>query len=220
MTTPTSIEEIDLSPLPGKIYWSTEREWREEFTYFLLVDRFHDNHNRTPVHTQTRSSSSGTPAQLSVFCGGTILGITNHLDYIAGLGCTALWLSPVFENNGAPNANSGTYHGYSIQNYLAVDPRFGSKQDLVDLVSAAHDRNMRVFLDVVTNHSGDNWYYPGDAAYYYFNDVQFPFGGWRLDNRPLPQELRNPDYYHRSQFVTGMLLPRHNMEISFAERLR
>jgi len=197
MSTPTSIKEIDLTPLPGKTYWSTEREWREEFTYFLLVDRFHDNHDRTPVQTQSRSTSAGTPTQLSTFCGGTIRGILDHLDYIAHLGCTALWLSPVFENNGAPNPDSGTYHGYSIQNYLDIEPRFGSKQDLVDLVSAAHNRNMRVFLDVVTNHSGDNWYYQGDVPYYYFDDLQFPFGGWRQDNRPLPQELRNPDYYHR-----------------------
>jgi len=68
---------------------------------------------------------------------------------------------------------------------------------LVDLVEAAHARNMRVFLDVVTNHSGDNWYYPEKKPYSYDKDVQFPFGDWYLDNRPLPQELRNPNYYHR-----------------------
>ncbi len=197
MTYPTSITEIDLAPIAGKTYWNTTREWREEFIYFLLVDRFHDDRDRSPVQTSARSESSGTPEQLSKFCGGTLRGILNHLDYIKNLGCTALWLSPIFENNGAPNPDSSSYHGYAIQNYLAIDPRFGTKQDLVDLVEAAHARNMRVFLDVVINHSGDNWYYPGDNPYYYYHDMQFPFGGWRLDNRPLPQELRNPDYYHR-----------------------
>jgi len=207
MADPTSVAEIDLFPIPGKTYWNSVREWREEFIYFLLVDRFHDNRNRTPVLTPARvdrvdkvsspEMSEQVGMQLSKFCGGTLRGVLTHLDYIKNLGCTALWLSPVFENNGAPNPDSGTYHGYAIQNYLNVDPRFGSKQDLVDLVDAAHVRNMRVFLDVVVNHSGDNWFYPGDLPYYYFNDWQFPFGDWRLDNRPLPQELRDSDFYHR-----------------------
>jgi len=56
---------------------------------------------------------------------------------------------------------------------------------------------MRIILDVVINHSGDNWAYPGDFPYFYFNDQQFPFGSWRRNERPLPDELRNPDWYHR-----------------------
>lgn len=198
MADPTSIAELNLAPIPGKTYWNIVREWREEFIYFLLVDRFHDDRNRAPVQTSARSDSSGTPEQLSKFCGGKLRGIFNHLDYIKDLGCTALWLSPIFENNGAPNPTSGNYHGYATQNYLAIDPRFGTKQDLVDLVEAAHTHNMRVFLDVVINHSGDNWwYYPKGKTYNYDNDIQFPFGGWWLDDRPVPRELRNPEYYHR-----------------------
>ncbi|HEY5004833.1 MAG TPA: alpha-amylase family glycosyl hydrolase [Ktedonobacteraceae bacterium] len=197
MTDPTSVADIDLNPLPGKIYWNSIREWREEFIYFLLVDRFHDDLERAPIPTPARADSTGTQAQLSKFCGGTLRGITAHLDYIKNLGCTALWLSPIFENNDAPNPDSGNYHGYSIQNYCAIDPRFGTRQDLVDLVDAAHELDMRVFLDVVINHSGDNWSYPGDNPYYYDNDQQFPFGAWRREDRPLPQELRNPDFYHR-----------------------
>ncbi len=161
MAGPTSITEIDLVPIAGKAYWNTVREWREEFIYFLLIDRFHDDRNRAPVPTSARADradkadSPQMPArlgeQLSKFCGGTLRGIFNHLDYIKNLGCTALWLSPIFENNGAPNPDSGNYHGYAIQNYLGIDPRFGTKQDLIDLVEAAHSRDMRVFLDVVTN---------------------------------------------------------------------
>ena len=197
MNAPTSIAEIDLTPVPGKKYWNCDREWREEFIYFLMVDRFHDDRDRQSVQTQARSLGSGTQAQLKKFCGGTIKGIENHLDYIKNLGCTAIWLSPIFENNEAPNPDSDKYHGYSIQNYLDVDPRFGTKQDLIDLVDAAHREGMRVFLDVVANHSGDNWYYFGDTAYYYDRDRQFQFGGWRSPDRPLPSELRNPDFYNR-----------------------
>ena len=158
-----------------------------------MVDRFHDDLTRSPVSTPSRSRGGGTPEQLQKFCGGTIKGIRDHLDYILGLGCNALWLSPVFENN----AEDDKYHGYAIQNYLDVDRRFGTKQDLIDLVNAAHEKEMRVFLDIVLNHSGDNWAYPGGHQYHYNNDEQFDFGYWRRDDRPLPVELRDPMLYHR-----------------------
>jgi alpha-amylase len=192
---PTSVGKLDLSPLPGKRYLNLEREWREEFIYFLMVDRFHDDAARSPLPQPGRARGIATPDN---FFGGKIRGITRNLDYIAGLGCTAIWLSPVFENN------AGAYHGYNINNYLDIDPHFGTKQDLIDLVEAAHNfkRNgqpypIRVILDVVINHSGDNWAYPGDFPFYYFNDKQFDFGFWRKDQRPIPDELRNSDYYHR-----------------------
>lgn len=84
------VTDVDLTPIPGKKYWNCDREWREEFIYFLMVDRFHDNHNRAPAQATTRSIGSGTIQQLDKFCGGTIKGIFNHLDYIKSLGCTAL----------------------------------------------------------------------------------------------------------------------------------
>jgi alpha-amylase len=196
MATPTSIREIDLAPISGKSYFEAFREWREEFIYFLLVDRFHDGENRAPVRQAARTPGIATPDD---FYGGKIKGITRNLDYIAGLGCTAIWLSPVFGNN------PGAYHGYNINNYLDVDPHFGTKQDLVDLVAAAHRRDppMRVVLDVVINHSGDNWAYPGDFTYRYFEDRQFPLGFWRRDDRPIPVELRNESLYHRRGAISS-----------------
>ena len=196
MATPTSIREIDLSPISGKTYFEAFREWREEFIYFLLVDRFHDGESRAPVRQAARAPRIATPDD---FYGGKIKGITRNLDYIAGLGCTAIWLSPVFCNN------PGAYHGYNINNYLDVDPHFGTKQDLIDLVEAAHRRDppMRVVLDVVINHSGDNWAYPGDFPYGYFEDRQFPLGFWRRDDRPIPVELRNDSLYHRRGAISS-----------------
>lgn len=194
MSNPTSIKDVDLSPLPGKTYFNSVREWREEFIYFLLVDRFHDDRQRVPANNGAgRSTGGGTPAQLGSFCGGTLRGVKDHLDYILNLGCTSVWLSPVFENVSDPHS----YHGYAIQNYLNIDPRFGTKQDLVDLVDAAHQRKMRVFLDVVINHTGDVWSYPNDAPYYYWNDTQFPMEKFRAADRPVPLELRDPEMYHR-----------------------
>ena len=185
-----SVQDIDLTPLPGKTYFSFPREWREEFIYFLLVDRFHDDSLRSPAAGSERSKGVQVTDD---FYGGKIKGITRNLEYIAGLGCTAIWISPIFENN------PGAYHGYNINNYLNVDPNFGTKQDLIDLVEAAHHRSppLRIILDVVINHSGDNWGYPGDWPYYYSDDQQFPFGFWRRPDRPLPEELRQEHLYHR-----------------------
>jgi glycosidase len=195
MPGPASITGLDLSPIPGKAYFNITREWREEFIYFLMVDRFHDNTLRSPALQPGRSAGVSTPDD---FYGGKLAGITRNLDYIAGLGCTAIWLSPVLENN------PGAYHGYNINNYLDIDPRFGTKQDLIDLVQAAHDRDppMRIILDVVINHSGDNWFYPGNTNYLYANDTRFDLGGWRRGDRPIPTELRDPELYHRRGQIT------------------
>jgi glycosidase len=207
MATLTKASDIDLTPIPGKQYFNLEREWREEFIYFLMVDRFHDSNVRSPVLQAGRSNGISTPND---FFGGTIKGITNHLDYIAGLGCTAIWISPIFENN--PKA----YHGYDINNYLGVDPHFGTEQDLIDLVDAAHNfKNggqpfpMRIILDVVINNSGDNWEYQGGPKTY-SNAQQFAFGNFRRADRPVPTELRNPDWYHRRGSIVNFDTPPEN----------
>jgi glycosidase len=200
MSALNSISQLDLRPKPGFSYFNIDREWREEFIYFLMVDRFQDDQKRQPVLKGARASGIQTPDD---FYGGKIRGITRNLDYIAGLGCTAIWLSPVFENN--PRA----YHGYNINNYLDLDPNFGTKEDLAELVDAAHHfkKNgkpypIRIILDVVINHSGDNWFYkdedkPGVDPYTYCDGIRFDFGDWRRHDRPIPIELRNPDLYHR-----------------------
>jgi glycosidase len=201
MPPPTYVSDLDLSPIPGKSYFNSEREWREEFIYFLLVDRFHDDQVRHPAQQPGRSA--GIPAG-KAFYGGNLRGVKNNLGYIAGLGCTAIWLSPIFENN------SNGYHGYNINNYLDVDPHFGTKQDLIDLVDAAHKFTLngrpwpiRIILDVVINHSGDNWSYPGDHPYYYSDNLRFEFGSWRRNDRPIPKELQDPECYHRKGQITS-----------------
>jgi glycosidase len=79
-----------------------------------------------------------------VFQGGTIAGIASKLDYLRGLGATALWIGPVFKQR----ADIPTYHGYAVQDFLEVDPRFGTRQELRDLVDQAHDKGLYVLLDI------------------------------------------------------------------------
>ena len=85
------------------------------------------------------------PEEINDFVGGSIRGVIDSLDYIAGTGATALWLSPVFVTT--------TYHGYDTTDYYHVDPRFGTDADLVELFEQAHRRGLRVILDFVANHT-------------------------------------------------------------------
>lgn len=187
-----SIKDIDLKPKPGKKYWSNcQREWREEFIYFLMVDRFHDSKQRRPLEFKDRHHGFGDEQELKASCGGTLRGIIHQLNYIKDLGCTSIWLSPLFKNN------PESYHGYAIENYLQIDERWGTKEDLEQLVDQAHHLEMRVFLDVVLHHSGNNWDYPGGYDYYYYNGEKFPLEKWRYTDRPVPIEFRNPELYNR-----------------------
>lgn len=97
MASPTSIAQLDLTPIPGKKYYNSIREWREEFIYFLLVDRFADANVRTAVGGTNRSVGPTATDAFKSFMGGKIKGVTQNLDYIKNLGCTSIWLSPIFK---------------------------------------------------------------------------------------------------------------------------
>ncbi len=110
-------------------------QWaREAVVYQVFVDRFNPGEGR----------SFSAPSSLRRFFGGTLRGVTEKLDYIAHLGATCIWLSPVFA--------SPSHHGYDTTDYYTVEPRFGTHDDLRHLVHEAHHRHMRVILDMVCNH--------------------------------------------------------------------
>ncbi|MCR6638935.1 MAG: alpha-amylase family glycosyl hydrolase [Sporocytophaga sp.] len=162
------------------------RSWDDEIIYFLMLDRFHDGQNRTSV---TSGSGFGDEEKLKSFCGGNLKGVLLKLDYIKGLGCTAIWLSPFLEND-------NRYHGYAIRNFLKVDPRFGSLEDLKLLVDECHKKGLRVIMDVVVNHSGDTWHYK-ESSTPYNKGKAYTFGTWKSREWPVPIEFRNPGLYNR-----------------------
>ncbi|MDP1682236.1 MAG: alpha-amylase family glycosyl hydrolase [Burkholderiales bacterium] len=178
-------------------------DWRDQFIYFLLVDRFDNNDPTVPAFTPADAGQGRDIAQRNRFQGGNIKGITRRLDYLQGLGCSAVWLSPILKNR---QDSRDSYHGYGIQDFLQVDPRFGTLADLRELTTQAHARGMYVILDVVINHSGDVWGYPGDFPYYYAQGEAFPFGFWRKqgstppfgqDDAIWPIELQTPAAFKR-----------------------
>lgn len=183
-----SIEEISISEIiKEKNYWNSERPIEEELMYFLLVDRFHDGKSRDTILS---TKGFGNSEQLKARCGGTIKGVTKQLEYISEMGFTSIWINPFLQNN------FETYHGYGIENFLEVDDKWGSKEDIVELVARAHALNMRIFFDVVLNHTGDNWSYRKHNPYYN-KGMQYATKSWRYSDKPIPTELRNFDCYNR-----------------------
>ncbi|MFX4450844.1 alpha-amylase family glycosyl hydrolase, partial [Acinetobacter baumannii] len=85
-------------------------------------------------------------------------GLIRRLDYIKGMGMTALWVGPIFRNKpvqGAPGQDSAGYHGYWITDFTRVDPHFGTNADFKALVDAAHAQGLKVYMDIVANHTAD-----------------------------------------------------------------
>ncbi len=198
-----SVRDLDFAPR-GEVFPSP-RDWRDVFIYFLLVDRFDNNQPDIPAYDPATAPRGRDPERGKVFQGGNLKGIIRRLDYIRGLGANAIWLSPVFKNRRETN---DSYHGYGIQNFLEVDPRFGTTEDLQELVRQAHAKGIYVILDIIINHTGDNWAYPGDFPYFFWKDAPgpFEFGFWRevdlspglqADDAVWPVELQHPDSYKR-----------------------
>jgi len=222
---PESVHDISCRP-ERQSYHPSPVDWRDEVLYFLLVDRFSDEREDSRELLEKANIKAARPESpdgkawrwdnwsksgQQRWQGGTIKGVTSKLGYLKQLGVTSIWLSPVFKQRG----HLDTYHGYGIQDFLEVDPRFGSRQDLVELVAAAHAKGLRIILDVVFNHSGANWLYRSDTPggiyeAVYKPDGNYPFGSWR-DGRgqPVPDiaagedgvwptELQHRDCYTRA----------------------
>lgn len=165
-------------------------DWRDHWIYFILLDRF-DNPDGPPA-CEPWDGCHG------VFQGGNFDGVRNRLDYLKSLGAGALWLSPVFKNCAS---NPFTYHGYGIQDFLSVDPRFGTDGELRALVDEAHARGMYVILDIVLNHAGDIFEYDGSGSSAPWRDEPYTVRWKDQNGDPRPDWTDAPRTCHRDAAV-------------------
>ncbi len=209
-----SIAEIEYSALSsvhaGK-YYPSPVNWEDEVLYFLMLDRFSDGKENNYIDNNNKLVTNGkTPLftfpddaytanrndwyeEGGKWCGGTLKGLQSKLGYLSRLGITAIWISPIFkqvgkylnEYTGKTEVNN-SYHGYGVQNFLDVDPHFGTRNDLFELVKTAHSMNIRVILDIILNHSGDVFAYKANrypVKDQYGNQIYFADGTPAMDPR-------------------------------------
>ena len=132
-------------------------EDRQGFTnadvlYMLMPDRFASSGKNLEV--KGLNAYKVDRSQPSLRHGGDLEGLRQHLDYFTELGVTALWFTPVLENNSPDHGKTSTYHGYATTDYYRVDPRFGSNADYRRLVDDAHKKGLKVVMDMIFNHCG------------------------------------------------------------------
>lgn len=202
----SAIEGVDQAPALA----FRDRPPEDEVVYFLLPDRFAngDPANDRGGLSGDRLATGYDPTDPGFFHGGDLAGITERLDYIQGLGATAIWLAPIFANKpvqGPPGHESAAYHGYWITDFTRVDPHFGTNEEFARFVDAAHARGLKVYIDIVANHTADVIRYrecPGwDCRYRSQGDYPYSRRGG-IEGAPINEgfdgtdfgRLTSPDY--------------------------
>ena len=200
-----------LGAVPPQPYHPSPPSWQDQVLYFLMLDRFSDGkeagtyqdaagvvHDAFLDNDGNRVGNGSTPLfdfaadayradagswsdAGGTWCGGTLAGLRSKLGYLARMGVSAIWISPIskqvqktYDASRAELVDTNSYHGYGIQNFLDVDPHFGTRQDLVELVAEAHRLGIYVILDIVLNHAGDVFQYAADR--YNFTKDNKPLG--------------------------------------------
>ncbi|WP_443050105.1 alpha-amylase family glycosyl hydrolase, partial [Streptomyces sp. F8] len=187
---------------------------REQF-YFVLPDRFAngDPGNDRGGLTGSRLETGLDPTDKGFYQGGDLKGLTDRLDYIKGLGTTAIWMAPIFKNQpvqGKGDDVSAGYHGYWITDFTQVDPHFGTNADLERLIDKAHTKGMKVFFDVITNHTADVVDYR-EASYSYLSKGAFPYltkDGEPFDDKTVLESKAAADGKGKFPKVDGESFPR------------
>ena len=168
--------------------------WEAANLYFLMTDRFNNGDTSNDVNFDRTKEA----AKLRGFEGGDIKGITQKIEdgYFTDLGVNAIWMTPIVEQiHGGTDEGTGVtygFHGYWAKDWTALDPNFGTKEDLKNLVAAAHSRGIRVLLDAVVNHTGpvtskdpvwpDSWVRTGPTCSY--DDYESTISCTLVENLP------------------------------------
>ncbi|MBR5595481.1 MAG: glycoside hydrolase family 13 protein [Alistipes sp.] len=133
-----------------------------DFVYLIMPDRFANGNPANDSTNDTAEKADRSKPWLRH--GGDLQGMIDHLDYIADLGATAIWSTPLLLDN----ENGASYHGYSCSDYYLIDPRFGTNEMFKEYVEECHKRNLKVIMDIVPNHSS--------TSHWWYSDL--PFNDW------------------------------------------
>ena len=146
--------ELFFGSWEGHSYFPSPPDWRALPIYQLLTDRFSDGDPTNNVQWPWLLADFD-PRDMTLRHGGDFRGIMNNLDYIQGLGCRAIWISPLFQ------VGFNEYHQYAMRDFTLIDRRLGTLDDLRALVQAAHERGIYVLIDVVVNHMANELAFEG-----------------------------------------------------------
>lgn len=198
------LSDIDFQSLTtNRSYFPSPAAWEDEVLYFMMLDRFSDGRETgfrdnngdivtqgttPPFQEKDRGNATTNNADRqkwyeagAKYVGGNLKGLESKIGYLKRLGVTAIWISPIFKQV----AFEETYHGYGIQDFLDVDPNFGSREDLISLVNTAHEHGLRIVLDIILNHSGNVFGYDpkhfrcDDRACWQSDGYVYPTQGFR-----------------------------------------
>ena len=192
-----TLAAVDFAALCDREFFPSPVAWEDQVLYFLMLDRFSDGNEKGYLDNEGKKVTAGTTPPFKPsdagnavkteqaaatwrqagtgWCGGTLAGLTSKIGYLKRLGVTAIWVSPIFKQV----AFQETYHGYGIQHFLDVDPHFGTREDLAQLVATAHSHGIYVVLDIILNHAGNVFGYDPDRHW-----TQNPkTSEWYLDPR-------------------------------------
>jgi neopullulanase len=203
-------------PAPLPVLEDNERGPRDEIIYFVMPDRFEngDPKNDKGGLRGGKMDHGFDPTDWGFYHGGDLKGLTQRLDYIQGMGVTAIWLTPIFQNQavqGEGEAASSGYHGYWITDFLRPDAHLGSREEFRTFVDAAHARGLRVYMDIITNHTADIFAYeechdPQSPRFInpqgpcpYRSKADYPFttrGG--VDGAPINEGFLGDDPHHQT----------------------
>ncbi|HET9666095.1 MAG TPA: alpha-amylase family glycosyl hydrolase, partial [Desertimonas sp.] len=170
----------------------------DEVFYFVLPDRFANGStaNDTGGLSGGKLAHGYDPADKGFYHGGDMRGLIDRLDYLEGMGVNAIWMAPLFKNRpvqGSGADASAGYHGYWITDFTQLDPHFGTNEELRELVDGAHARGIKVFFDVITNHTADVIDY-AEGTYDYVSKAEEPY--WDADGL----EFDDADYAGSDDF--------------------
>ncbi len=207
---------------PASIYDDyLNRDVRDDVFYFVMPDRFNNANPDNDNGSKEIAISSGGLDRSSkwAFHGGDMQGIEEKLDYLKDMGITAIWMTPILRNK-AVQKDGFAHHGYWIVDFTEIDSHFGTNDDLKSLINAAHAKGIKIFFDIITNHTADVIKYREchdetgkfkegldrceykSLAQIAAGDTYTPFVPEKEQGQKFPEWLNDPQYYHNQGDTT------------------